>query len=521
MIRSTGAVVAELAKLNPMPIESNQTASDSSARSPRDWWDVEDELLLERILATPRSGGDQIIGISSRPKSQPGYLRPRAWAVIGVAVLLALVSTVALWPTSGSGSRSQQSVTPSTKPRPAPTSPGPEWRLAAYLSGIQFQTATGTPGAVVGAVCNGLPTCFLSTGYGLDYGGGGGMYVSHDSGHSWQPTTLPPNVAITTLASCASSTWCAAGAGTLDPSTGDPAAKKPSRDPELMVTTDAGATWTTHPVPIPVNVQQLPAYNGLPAETTYWPGQIDAVSCSSPGVCNVVGHVERNSDVSGPASDALVFLHTDDGGATWSSTVLPETTDELPLQVVMASGSSVSMSCPTANNCIVLGTLLNIVATGVVDAWQTVDGGKTWTEHRIPNVSNPVSDLSCPTANDCWAGPATTSTPTFGNSLLHSSDGGTTWSQVPLGPGVGGDWLSCTSATVCYLAGSGIEQTTDEGATWTQMTLPLGVGDVLQISCIAEGSCIAIANPSVATPGSINQYNGGSLILTTKPSGQT
>ena len=130
-------------------------------------------------------------------------------------------------------------------------------------------------------------------------------------------------MAITTLAWCAASTWCAAGAGTLDLN-GDPAAKKPSRDPELMVTTDAGSTWTTHPVPIPVNVQQLPAYNNLPAETTYWPGQVDAVSCSSPGVCNVVGHVERNSDVSGPASDALVFLHTDDGGSTWSSTVLPE-----------------------------------------------------------------------------------------------------------------------------------------------------------------------------------------------------
>lgn len=519
MIRSTDAVLVELSNLNPHPSETRDSSGDSTARPPRDWWDVNNELLLERILATPRNGGEQIIGIGFKQKSWTGLLRPKGWAVIGIVVLLALVSTVALWATSGTGSRPQESVKPPTTPTSVPSSHPSQWRLAAYLSGVQFQPATGTPGAVVGAVCNGLPTCFLSTGYGLDYGGGGGMYVSHDSGHSWQPSTLPPNVAITTLASCVSSTWCAAGAGTLDTSTGDPAAKKPSRDPELMVTTDAGTTWTTHAVPIPVNVQQLPAYNGLPAETTYWPGQVDAVSCSSPGVCNVVGHVERNSDVSGPASDALVFLHTDNSGATWSSTVLPETTDELPLQVVMASGSSVSMSCPSANDCVVLGTLLNIVATGVVDAWRTVDGGKSWTEHRIQNGSNPVADLSCPTVSDCWAGP-TTATPTSESSLLHSSDGGTTWAEVPLSPGIGGDWLSCTSGTVCYLAGSGINETTDGGATWQQMTLPQGTGSVLQISCTTEGSCVAVANPSVSTPGSLNQYNGGSLILTTNPGGQ-
>jgi hypothetical protein len=518
MIESVEAAMVGLAELDPVRQEPD-SGPVSSRRRLEDWWDVDDRLLLERILATPRSGGGQITQADFKMKRH-GPARPRTWAVIGVAALIAVVAAIAGLVDSSPNSRLHQSVTPPTKPRPAPATKTSQWQLAAYLSGVRFQAATGNPGAVVGAVCNGLPTCFLSTGYGLDYGGGGGMYVSHDSGKSWQPTTLPPNVAITTLASCVTSTWCAAGAGTLDASTGDPAAKKPSRDPELMVTTDAGSTWTTHPVPIPVNVQQLPAYNNLPAETTYWPGQVDAVSCSSPGVCNVVGHVERNSDVSGPASDALVFLHTDDGGSTWSSTVLPETADELSLQVVMQSGSSVSMACPTKHDCVVLGTLLNIAASGVVDAWQTVDGGKSWTEHRIPGLSNLTSDLSCPTVSDCWAGPMGV-TPTSGPSLLHSSDGGTTWTLVPLGPGIGGEWISCTSGSVCYLANGGIDETTDGGATWRRMNLPTGVGNVLQVSCIAEGSCVAIANPTIAIPGSINQYNGGSLILSTSPSGQT
>ena len=92
---------------------------------------------------------------------------------------------------------------------------------------------------------------------------------------------------------------------------------------------------------------------------------------------------------------------------------------------------------------------------------------------------------------------------------------------MPLGPGIGGDWISCTSGSVCYLANGGIDETTDAGTTWRRMNLPTGVGNVLQVSCITEGSCVAIANPTIATPGSINQYNGGSLILTTGSSGQT
>jgi uncharacterized protein (DUF2062 family) len=42
------------------------------------------------------------------------------------------------------------------------------------------------------------------------------------------------------------------------------------------------------------------------------------------------------------------------------------------------------------------------------------------------------------------------------------------------------------------------------------------VGAVLQVSCDVNGACAAIANPATMTPASINQFNGGSLILTNR-----
>jgi len=445
--------------------------------------------------------------------------------VMAAAVVVLVVA--ASWTAIAVGGSAKKVTTAAAKPGPAPKLT--RWQLTADLSGPQFVVGTGNPAAVVGVTCGGSSTCFLSTGYGLDYSGGGGMYVSHDGGGQWSPTSLPANMAITTLVSCASSTWCAAGAGLLDPATGDPAAKKPSRDPELMITADGGSSWSSMAVPIPVDVQQLPAYQNLPAETTYWPGQIDGVSCSAPGVCNVVGHTQTDAPGGGIA-DELVFLRTTDGGTHWATSILPEQSSEASYQVTVASGDSVKMSCPTATTCIVVGSLfpvLNLQA-GVVDVWNTTDAGTTWTEHRVPNVSTLSSGLTCPDAVTCWMVPGdftdpTTGKATFGGSLLRSDDGGATWSLIAApssqggGPSGGQVWssISCATADACYLGGVGIAESTDGGSTWQPVTLPSTVGEVLGISCDSQSSCVALASPS--SGDAIGPSGEGSLILTNSP----
>jgi len=435
--------------------------------------------------------------------------------------------------------------------KPAP--PHSTWRLVADLQGSPFLVATGNPQGVVGANCGPPSTCFLSTNYGLDFSGGGSLYVSHDGGATWASAGLPDTTAIVTLASCGSSTWCAVGGGVLDAKTGDPAAKKPMRDPILLITRDQGRTWSQVPVPIPVSVQQLPAYGNLPAETTYWPGEIDSVSCGSPGQCNVVGHTQVDAPNGGMA-DEIVFLRTVDGGQHWTTTVLPERASERSFQVVTTSGESVTMDCASTSTCVVVGNLFPGFSpqSGSVDAWRTTDGGRTWAESHLEGVAvNTASGpLSCPTTRECWLVQQNQNEPGQGhvvlNTLLESTDGGVTWRPVAtpaLGPpadpnGYGWNSISCPIASQCFVAGSVSEPTgagtacsipgptsstcyraaafvaesTDGGKSWLPVALPPNVGPVANVSCNRgiQATCLAVASTT-------NSYGQGSLVLTNRP----
>jgi hypothetical protein len=472
--------------------------------------------------ATPRS-------LSFRSTRRPaGQRMPRlaVWGALGTSlVVVAVVAAIV--------------VTQPTPPPPTQaTHPGrveaPKWRLAAALSGPRFGLATGNPSAVVGVNCGAAGTCFLSTGYGV--GGAasnnGSTYVSHDSGHSWQPTTLPANVAATTLVTCVSATWCAAGGGLADPATGDPAAGKVMRDPELLVTSDGGGSWTMHSVPIPPDVQQLPAYGNLPAETTYWPATIDAISCSAPKICDVVAHVLNSAASSGLTPDQLIFASTVDGGVSWTRTVLPELPDEAGDEVEPAGGVAIaSLSCPTTSRCVVFARLggFNPSQTAY-DVWRTSDGGQSWAETRLTTgpYIGPNSTVTCPNESTCWAGPVFEGSDYLNGVLFRSTDGGATWTSIalptsPAGPSsgqlqTGPQWgaLACISASTCFVAGPGVDVTTDGGTTWSAASLPPQVSWVQSLSCAAGGQTLCIGAAVPKTSSNFLPY-GGSLMIASGP----
>jgi photosystem II stability/assembly factor-like uncharacterized protein len=393
-----------------------------------------------------------------------------------------------------------------------------KWRLTAALIGPQFRLATGNPSSVAGVHCVNQTLCFLTTGSNLDSDQGGAIYQSQDGGHTWRPSTLPPHTSATTLLSCPTSNWCTVGAGLLDSATGDPLAGKPSRVPELLVSTDGGDSWTARLVPLPVAVQQIPAAAQFPAETTQWPGAVDAIRCDAPGSCVTVG--QAMDPTRGAGDNSLYFLRTADGGAHWSTVQLPERASELSDQIPMSTGTAVSMDCPTAADCVIVGAFTGRSPT--VDVWRSTDAGATWREHQVPGIDYLTAPMSCPDAEHCWLMGGFGS----GLELLKSLDGGLTWSPVPLptdaGVGstqVGWSSMSCSSATVCWVAGAGIAVTQDAGEHWQEVTLPtsggLSVGAVLQISCNGQQDCAAVAVP--AGTKSITE-NWGSLILTNTPS---
>lgn len=493
------------------------------------------ERLLAEVLATPTDDRGLVPQDSARGRdglgapTSPGRPRRdrwdrrwqrRSWPVVtavlagAVAVLLA----VAFLPPPGEAPQKAHPSATGHVSTQTPTAHSPRWRLVAALQGAQFQLGSGNPTNVAGVRCATLTLCFLETGYGLDYNQGS-LSVSTDGGHTWSQVTLPPDTAPTTRVSCPTPTWCAVGAGKLDPATGDPLAGKPSRDPELLVSTDQGATWSVQPVPLPVGVVQIPASGRFPAETTRWPGAIDDLACSAPDSCSVIAEAENPSR--GAGDNELVFARTTDGGAHWTSTVLPERKSETGGQIPMAAGTDVSMACPSATECVVVAAFVSIGQHA--STWTTTDAGVSWSESPVPGVGTPRAPISCPDQQDCWL---------LGGSsdvLFHSADMGATWSPVQLPtttvdagsqpvPG-GWDAVSCSSATTCWIAGSGIQMTDDGGATWQAVPLPTGtnppLGPVLQISCNTEQACAAVAQAG----GIPEAENWGSLILTSSPSG--
>jgi photosystem II stability/assembly factor-like uncharacterized protein len=417
-------------------------------------------------------------------------------AVFGV-VALVVVAFIA-FPTSPVRPKKRVIVSPGVSSAP--------WKLTATLTGPQFQIASGNPNLIAGATCTTNGLCFLSTGYGLDYNGGGALYSSKNGGHTWSPVNLPANTAITTQVSCANSTWCAVGAGRLDDALGDPLAKKPMRAPELLVTSDGGLTWTTQAVPLHLEEEQIPAGGGFPAETTYWPGSVDAVTCNAAKSCQALGQAQIDSPTGDGTADRLYYLQTTDAGQHWSSEQLPEQASEANDQIVLQAGTSVSMDCPTVNACVAVASLISFPQPAF-DSWSTSDGGKTWQEHPIPGEGYLTAPVSCPVAANCWLMTGT------GTSVLHTVDGGATWSPVVVPPG-DSEAISCSTTESCWASGVGIAKTTDAGEDWTVQTVPSPVGSVPQISCSGGGDCVATAIPANQGPAIENE---GSLVLTNAP----
>ncbi len=432
--------------------------------------------------------------------------RPLIIAALVVPVVMALTAYLVVASVQTQSAHQREGSAPN-----GASSRAPKWQLVAALEGSQFQLATGAPNGpqsgpngIAGVHCVSESLCFLETGYGLDFNQGGYVYVSKDGGHSWAPVTLPADTAATTAVSCPVPTWCAVGAGRLDPATGDPLAKKPSRDPELLVSTDEGTTWSVGPVPLPVEVSEIPAYQQFPAETTYWLGAIDGVHCLSPRTCFAIGQSMVNISSPPGGADELVFLRTTDGGATWTSVHLPERTDELSGQVGMSAGDNVSMACPSTSDCTAVAKWTYLGLNDWVDAWATTDGGNTWTEAQIPGVGVLSAPISCPDIDSCWLMTAGRS-----GGLLKSTRG-STWTVVAA-PAAGS--VSCSTSLVCWVAGNGVYVTHDGGSNWQAVPIAQtngsSVGAIEQIACDSQQLCAAVADR-----GGLGL---GSLILTNAP----
>jgi photosystem II stability/assembly factor-like uncharacterized protein len=454
---------------------------------------------------------ERITGSSPKPAPATGRSLRRgrlfllAAAAAGVAVVAGLLPVLL----SGPPRLTRPVHTPWEPARPLPRpavagagGPAGAWRLASYLvsAGWRTNTAGPEPGPLT---CPTATTCYVEGNNATSASGPADMdtmYVSYDGAVSWNALPVPAGITFTSALSCASAASCAAGALF-------------NGQPVLAVTTDGAHSWTLDPLPA-------------------GPSQIFRLSCPTTTTCVGLATASAifKTFIPFPPYVGTRFLITTDGGARFTASASPP------------GESMFSLSCPTARDCVAVGTrdrdrsARYVNEPGVVAI--THDGGASWSSGTLPQNQGLFPPITCVDTSHCYTLGQFVAVRFQGSffpasDLLASTDGGRTWAVRRLPASVHdpqlGD-LACPSDRTCYASGSenlfklvnggisplpgrpGISPvvviTHDAGLTWSRVTFAIPVHvppamhadpnafisvDVIQCQ---PGACIALGSAS-------------------------
>lgn len=426
----------------------------------------------------------------SRGRVRAGFLAATAAA----AVLVALAVVV---PGDNTANRPAGKA-PTAVPTRTPTG----WQLAGYITPPGWRVDTTTTSRFGHSLVCATTTFCLWDGVGGAKGPNGVIMVTHDGGSTWHQAYMAAQGMMLGRASCPSPTTCMVVAAPTGL-----AISPPSSTAEMLVTTDAGVTWTSVAMP------------GGPRSP------VIELSCVSPEDCAVLG-VTTVQEHPSPFADV-----TSDGGATWSPVVLPAgfvpgVLSCLPSSRCVASERGL-LRCAPSGSCVATGSTTGAVGSGAAAIYST-DAGVTWRSSIVPPTSLPMGAASCADPLHCIAMTLTPREPHSIHGVLTTSDGGARWVR---GAGIGLTTasapggltvtaMSCATATTCWaggtsvvlattphaahvLTGSGyvrtvlgiMMMTTDGGQHWRTVSLPSTptrpVSFVDTLSCPSSARCYA------------------------------
>jgi photosystem II stability/assembly factor-like uncharacterized protein len=196
--------------------------------------------------------------------------------------------------------------------------------------------------------------------------------------------------------------------------------------------------------------------------------QESGITCPSPEDCLVAGW---------PSG----YLTTD-GGQTWSDT---------------SARVEDAVSCPTTRRCEAVGTTGALSTFPESDAYVSTDGGRTWHAQAIPAKGVTLEDVACPSASACDVLGRVRQTE--GDVVLRTTDGGVSWTRLPLPTQVGrtsngATEIICLSTFVCEVeAGRQLLWTTDGGTSWSVTASPDG-STIHAMTCSSDSTCVAVGS---------------------------
>ena len=381
---------------------------------------------------------------------------------------------------------------------------------------------TTSPSGLNRVTCPTSQVCYLESEFAFDKAGKlipPTAYKTVDGGSSWTAMPMPDEGNPDTSFSCPTALVCSIGEET--PSSGSSSgAFAVGTVQSMLSTTDGGATWTSHVVSInPVTGTDPSLDNALVDAQGSW----NELQCFSSTSCIAAATTPSDQPlqpVNGVDESGVyrsVIMRTDDGGATWTSVVLPWSTN-VDGSPGWSSSQDIKFSCPTSMVCVglmqVIHSVVNNTQTANVLVWRSDDGGATWTSSWAPAPAETGGSLDCPTTLQCYAVVGTGSSfPSRTEQIMVTSDGGLTWTFESPSASTSTPHLipyfsiSCTDASTCWVAGdvpvngdssstqASIWSTSDSGATWASVPLPAQLGLVVEVACNPVSSCLAMALP--------------------------
>jgi hypothetical protein len=297
-----------------------------------------------------------------------------------------------------------------------------------------------------------------------------------------------------------------------------------SNNQQGLLVSESSGTWAAGATaPLPANSATSPNIHVT----------VDDMACTSAGNCVAVGSYDDNA----PSQQGLLLTET---SGSWSAAEAP-----LPTGAAADPRASLnSVTCPSAGNCIAVGSYKDATAGGEGLLLNLSSG--TWTATGAPLPASPaprgggfdsvaIPSVSCDSADDyCVAGGMyENSTGNFTPLLLINSTGTSSTSWTASAPALPGDAnntsseltaFQCFSSTNCN--GVGFYGTTtsniegllldESSGTWTQTVAGLPAGAKTSGQFVAPGtlSCTSAGNCTTAASYVDGSGNQQGLLLT-------
>ena len=190
---------------------------------------------------------------------------------------------------------------------------------------------------------------------------------------------------------------------------------------------------------------------------------------------------------------------------------------EFPMTGTSTISSITQVTCPSATQCVAIGlsSTTPVTFTGTINS--TPSTADTWAYHVVPSTGgavNVLNQVTCPTTNNCLIMGTGTSTSGLPSGFLFSTSTGTSWTNVSLPSGDNVtyfDGIACTSGSTTNCAAVGttptsavvLSSTTGPAGSWSDTT-PSGLGGYHP-----TGIPIEINNSSLAPSSYLNAVTTG------------